>query len=75
MLLHVLPAFSDRILYLDVSIAQRCAKLPVPNKKPERDAIIAATALVHGMTIITRNHKDFNQTGANVFNPWEENDE
>lgn len=69
---HVLPTFSDRILNLDIAIAQRCAKLHVPNKKPERDAIIAATALVHGMTVVTRNVKDFDRTEAEVFNPWEE---
>lgn len=68
---HVLPTFSDRILLLDIAVAQRCAKLHVPNKKSERDAIIAATALVHGMTVVTRNVHDFKQTGVELFNPWE----
>src|SRR5579864_1333612 len=36
---HVLPAFSERILYLDTAIAQRCAKLHVPDRKSDRDAI------------------------------------
>src|SRR3990167_6953420 len=68
---HVLPVFSDRILYLDVAVAQRCAKLHVPDPRSDRDAIIAATALVHGITIVTRNVNDFAQTGVKVLNPWE----
>ncbi|HSW71372.1 MAG TPA: type II toxin-antitoxin system VapC family toxin [Gammaproteobacteria bacterium] len=68
---HVLPAFSDRILPLDVSVAQCCAKLHVPDRKSDRDAIIAATALVHGMTVVTRNIKDYEQIGVDLVNPWE----
>lgn len=68
---HVLPTFADRILYLDVAVAQRCAKLHVPNPRSDRDAIIAATALVHGMTVATRNVSDFDQTGVDIINPWE----
>lgn len=67
---HVLPAFSDRILPLDVAIAQRCAKLHVPDPRSDRDAIIAATALVHGMTVVTRNVSDFEQTSVDLVNPW-----
>jgi predicted nucleic acid-binding protein len=68
---HVLPSFSDRIIAIDVAIAQRCAKLHVPNPRSERDAIIAATALVHGMTVVTRNVEDFTPTGVEILNPWE----
>lgn len=68
---HVLPVFSERILYLDVAVAKRCAKLHIPNPRSDRDAIIAATALVHGMTVVTRNVNDFNQTGVEILNPWE----
>ena len=68
---HVLPTFSDRILHLDVAVAQRCAKLHVPDPRSDRDAIIAATALVHGMTVVTRNTHDFNKTGVDLLNPWE----
>lgn len=68
---HVLPVFSDRILYLDVAVAQRCAKLHVPNPRSDRDAIIAATGLVHGMTVVTRNVSDFVQTEVQLLNPWE----
>lgn len=67
---HVLPVFSERILHLDVAIAQRCAKLHIPNPKTDRDAIIAATALVHGMTVVTRNVNDFDQTGVEIMNPY-----
>ena len=68
---HVLPEFSGRTLPIDTAVAQRCAKLRVPDKRSERDALIAATALVHGMTVVTRNVGDFQPTGANVLNPWE----
>lgn len=67
---HVLLAFSGRILPIDVSVAQRCAKLHVPDRRADRDALIAATALVHGMTVVTRNIVDFQATGVNLFNPW-----
>lgn len=68
---HVLPAFSERILYVDVAVAKHCAKLHIPNPQSDRDAIIAATALVHGMTIVTRNVSDFEQTGVEILNPWQ----
>jgi len=67
---HVFPTFSERILYLDIAIAQQCAKLHVPDPRSDRDAIIAATALVHGMVVVTRNTKDFDQTGVDLLNPW-----
>jgi len=67
---HVLPAFAGRILPVDTAIAQRCALLHVPNRCAERDALIAATALVHGMTVVTRNTADFEATGAPLLNPW-----
>lgn len=67
---HVLPAFSERIIAVDVAIAQCCAKLHVPDPRSDRDAIIAATALIHGMTIVTRNVDDFKPTGVEIFNPW-----
>lgn len=67
---HVLPTFSERILVVDTAIAQCCAQLHVPNPHSDRDAIIAATALVHGMTVITRNIDDFKSTGVEIFNPW-----
>lgn len=68
---HVLPAFSGRILAVDVAVAQRCAKLHVPDPCAHRDSLIAATALVHGMTVVTRNVADFGPTGVEIFNPWQ----
>ena len=68
---QILTRFAGRILPVDIAVAQRCAKLHVPDPKPERDAFIAATALVHGMTVVTRNVDDFKPTGVEVLNPWE----
>jgi len=67
---HVLPTFTGRILPVDTAVAQRCAALHVPDRRSARDALIAATALVHGLTIVTRNVSDFQNTGATVLNPW-----
>ena len=67
---QVLPRFEGRILAIDTAVAQRCAALHVPNPRAERDALIAATALVHGMTVVTRNVADFEATGVRIFNPW-----
>ena len=67
---HVLPAFDGRILAVDAAVAQRCARLHVPDPRSDRDALIAATALVHGMDIVTRNVRDFEPTGVGIINPW-----
>ena len=66
----VLPAFEGRILPVDTAVAQRCARLHVPNTRAERDALIAATALVHRMSVVTRNVGDFQPMGVLVINPW-----
>ena len=68
---HVLPAFAERILPIDTAVARRCARLHVPDPKSERDAFIAATAFVHGMTVVTRNVDDFATTDVAILNPWE----
>jgi toxin FitB len=68
---HVLPTFSGRILAIDTAVAQRCATLHAPNPRSDRDALIAATALVHGLTVATRNIADFERMGVGVLNPWE----
>ena len=67
---HVLPTFKGRILVIDTEVARRCASLHVPDPCSERDAMIAATALVHGMTVVTRNETDFARTAAPLINPW-----
>lgn len=68
---QVLPEFSGRTLPVDAAVAQRCARLHVPDKRGERDALIAATALVHGMKVVTCNVADFEPTGVTTLNPWE----
>lgn len=68
---HVLPTFSGRILAIDTAVAQRCAALHVPNPRSDRDALIAATALVHGMTVVTRNVTDFQPMTVAMVNPWQ----
>ena len=68
---RVLPEFEGRILPIDVAVARRCAKLHVPDPRPMRDALIAATALVHSMTVVTRNVRDFEPMGVEILNPWE----
>jgi len=69
---HVLPAFAGRVLAVDTAVAQRCARLHGPDPRSDRDALIAATALVHGMTVVTRNVADFEATGVPILNPWDQ---
>ena len=68
---HVTPAFAGRVLSVDASVARRCAHLHVPDRSNECDALVAATALVHDMTLVTRNARDFTFAGITVINPWE----
>ena len=68
---HVLLIFADRVLSVDTAVARRSARLHVPNPQPYRDRLIAATALVHGLTIATRNVTDFEATGVLLVDPWE----
>jgi predicted nucleic acid-binding protein len=67
---HVLPAFEGRVLSVDLPVVQRSAALHVPNPRPVRDGLIAATALVHGLTVVTRNVADFQPCGETLINPW-----
>lgn len=68
---HVMPAFDARILPVDAAVALRCARIHVPDQANESDALIAATALVHGLTVVTRNTGDFESSGVALINPWE----
>jgi predicted nucleic acid-binding protein len=67
---HILPEFSDRTISIDIAVALRAAALHVPDPRPERDSLIAATALVHRMVIVTRNGTDFLPMGVTVIDPW-----
>lgn len=67
---HVMIAFAGRVLPIDTSVALECARLHVPDPRAERDTLIAATALVHRMTVVTRNVADFASTGVTVLDPW-----
>lgn len=67
---RVLPEFAERTLPIDTTVALRCARLHVPDPRAERDALIAATAIVHGMTVVTRNVADFEASGVQLLNPW-----
>lgn len=66
----VKPGFAGRILAMDADVAATCAGLNVPDPVSERDSWIAATALVHGLTVVTRNVVDFSATRAKILNPW-----
>lgn len=67
---EILTPLADRILPIDTAIARRCANLHVPDPRPERDALIAATALTLGLTVVTRNVGDFEPMGVTLINPW-----
>ncbi len=68
---QVLPSFAGRVLPVDIDVARRGAGLHVPDPAAERDALIAATALVHGLTVVTRNVADFKAAGLRVLDPWQ----
>lgn len=66
----VLARYQDRILPFDMRMARECARQQVPDPKPDRDAMLAATAIIQGFALVTRNTKDFERTGAKLINPW-----
>lgn len=68
---RVLPAFDGRILPFDALAARYCAQLHVPDPQSDRDSFIAATALTHELTVVTRNTRDFESMGIELLNPWE----
>jgi predicted nucleic acid-binding protein len=65
------PAFADRVLAIDEAVALSAAAMHLPDRRSDRDAFIAATALVYGLTVVTRNVRDFQGLGVKLANPWE----
>lgn len=68
---QVRPRFGARVLPVDDAVAIRCAPLHVPKQGPFADFLIAATALVHDFTMVTRNTSHFAPTGVRLLNPWD----
>jgi toxin FitB len=66
----VLTGFADRILPLDLAAARRVASLHVPDQTPQHDALLAGTALARGLTVVTRNTRDFERAGVEYLDPW-----
>ena len=66
----IVAAYDGRLLFLDDAVAEACASLHVPDPRPDEDAWLAATAVVRGLTLVTRNVKDYEGTGATLLNPW-----
>ncbi|WP_138379296.1 type II toxin-antitoxin system VapC family toxin [Luteithermobacter gelatinilyticus] len=69
---QVIHEFQDRVYPVDINVALKAGEIHVPAPKPIMDAFIAATALVHNLTLVTRNHKDFSVPGVKIINPWNE---
>lgn len=67
----LMPMFAGRILPVDDAVARACAALHIPDPAPIPDSLIAATALVAGFTVATRNTADFARTGVTTINPWD----
>ena len=66
----VVTEFSENILTVNVEIADRWGRLVSTAKLPSVDLLLAATALEHDLTVITRNTADFEGSGARFHNPW-----
>ncbi|MGI8399345.1 type II toxin-antitoxin system VapC family toxin [Agrobacterium deltaense] len=67
---RVRPEFAERMISIDEAIATRCVHLHIPDRRNEADALIAATAIVHGLVVVTRNIHDFQGTGVVLVDPW-----
>jgi toxin FitB len=67
---QLLRDHSDRILEVDLPVAEQWGRLNVPDPLPVIDGLLAATALVHGLTLATRNVKDVARSGAEIVNPF-----
>ena len=68
-LLRLTATFSDRVLPVDAQVADRWGRLNVPDPIPTVDGLLAATALVHDLVLVTRNTRDVVRTGVRLLNP------
>jgi predicted nucleic acid-binding protein len=68
---QILTAYSDRILVADVAVARRWGRLCAAIGHAGTDLLIAATALEHGLTVVTRNRRHFEPTQVSILNPYE----
>ena len=68
-LIRLAVGFGDRVIPIDARVADRWGALNVPDPVPTVDGLLAATALVHDMTVVTRNVKDIAATGARTLDP------
>jgi toxin FitB len=66
----ILPGLSGRILPVDLAVARVCATFQGPKSGPDRNALLAATAVVHAMTVVARNVADFKVPDVKVLNLW-----
>ncbi len=69
-LMELIAAYSDRILGLDQEMAEEWGRMNVPDRLPVVDSLLAATAKVHGLTLVTRNVKDVERSGVDLINPF-----
>ena len=67
----LLVAFATRILPVDLAVVRRASAMHVPDPRPERDVLIAATALNLNLVVVTRNIADFKPLGVELLNPWD----
>lgn len=67
---RLVESFTERVLAVDAAVADRWARLNVPDPVPTVDGLLAATAIVHDLTLVTRNTRDVARTGVRVLDPW-----
>ena len=69
-LAELIATYSDRILGLDQETAEEWGRMNAPDRLPVIDSLLAATAKVHGLTLVTRNVKDVERSGVDLMNPF-----
>lgn len=67
---RLVESFAERVLAVDTAVADRWGRLNVPDPVPTVDGLLAATALVHDLTLVTRNTRDVGRTGVRLLDPW-----